>query len=49
VSAKASKLTAIQDEKRPVGGGDEVAAQLSQLKGQTNAIEQAIIEKKCAG
>ena len=49
MSAKASKLTAIQDEKRPVGGGDGVAAQLSQLKGQTNAIEQAIIEKKCAG
>ena len=32
----------------PVGGDDEVAAQLSQLKGQMNAIEQAIIEKKRA-
>jgi hypothetical protein len=30
----------------PVGGDDEVAAQLSQLK--MNAIEQAIIDKKCA-
>jgi len=49
VSAKASKLTGVQDEKRPVVGGDEVAAQLSQLKGQMSAIEQAIIDKKCAG
>ena len=48
VSAKASKLTRVQDEKGSAGG-DEVAAQLSQLKGQTNAIEQAIIDKKCAG
>ena len=47
--AKASKLTGVQDEKRPVVGGDEVAAQLSQLKGQMNAIEQAMIDKKCAG
>ena len=46
--AKASKLTGVQDEKRPVVGGDEVAAQLSQLKGQMNAIEQAIVDKKCA-
>jgi hypothetical protein len=49
VVAKASKLTGVQDEKRPVVGGDEVAAQLSQLKGQMNAIEQAMIDKKCAG
>ena len=49
VSAKASKLTGVQDEKRPVVGGDEVAAQLSKLKGQMTAIEQAIIDKKCAG
>ena len=48
VSAKASKLTGVQDEKRPVGG-DDVAAQLSQLKGETKAIEQAMIDKKCAG
>jgi hypothetical protein len=49
VSAKASKLTGVQDEKRSVVGGDEVATQLSKLKDQTTAIEQAIIEKKCAG
>jgi hypothetical protein len=49
VSAKASKLTGIQDERRPDAGGDEVAAQLSLLKGQTKAIEQAMIDKKCAG
>jgi len=49
VSAKASKLTGVQDENRPVVGGDKVAAQLSQLKDQMNSIEQAIIEKKCAG
>ena len=49
VSAKASKLTGVQDEKRPVVDGDEVAAQLSKLKGQMAAIEQAIIDKKCAG
>jgi hypothetical protein len=30
-------------------GDGEVAAQLSQLKGQMSAIEQAIIDKKCAG
>jgi len=34
VSAKASKLTGVQDEKRSVVGGDEVTAQLSKLKGQ---------------
>jgi len=49
VSAKASKLTGVQDEKRSVVGGDEVATQLSKLKDQTTAIEQAIIDKKCAG
>ena len=49
VSAKASKLTGAQDEKRLLVGGDEVAAQLSQLKDQMSAIEQAIIDKKCAG
>ena len=49
VSAKASKLTGVQDEKRSVVGGDEVAAQLSKLKGQMTTIEQAIIDKKCAG
>ena len=30
-----------------VGGDGQVAAQLSQLKGQMNAIEQASIQKKC--
>src|SRR5262245_45521104 len=30
-----------------VGGDGQVAAQLSQLKGQMNAIEQASIHKKC--
>ena len=49
VSAKASKLTGIQDERRPDAGGDEVGAQLSLLKGQTKALEQAMIDKKCAG
>ena len=49
VSAKASKLTGVQDEKRSAVGGDEVDAQLSKLKGQMTAIEQAIIDKKCAG
>jgi hypothetical protein len=42
----------VQDEKRPeallASGDGEVAAQLSQLKGQMNAIEQAIIDKQCA-
>jgi len=42
VSAKASKLAAVEDH-------SEVESQLSQLKGQTKAIEQAIIAKKCAG
>src|SRR5262245_58601099 len=49
VSANASKLTGVQDEKRSVVGGDEAAAQLSKLKDQMTAIEQAIIDKKCAG
>jgi len=49
VSAKASKPIGVQDEKRSVVSGDEVAAQLSKLKGQMTAIEQAIIDKKCAG
>jgi len=49
VSAKASKPIGVQDEKRSVVGGDEVAAQLSKLKGQMTTIEQAIIDKKCAG
>jgi hypothetical protein len=52
LSAKATKLAGVQDEKRPeallASGHGEVAAQLSQLKGQMNAIEQAIIDKKCA-
>jgi hypothetical protein len=52
LSAKATKLAGVQDEKRPeallASGDGEVAAQLSQLKGQMNAIEQAIIDKKCA-
>jgi hypothetical protein len=30
-----------------VGGDGQVAAQLSQLKGQMSAIEQASIQKKC--
>jgi hypothetical protein len=30
-----------------VGGDGQVAAQLSQLKGQLNAVEQASIQKKC--
>ena len=30
-----------------VGGDGQVAAQLAQLKGQLNAIEQASIQKKC--
>lgn len=30
-----------------VGGDGQVAAQLAQLKGQMNAIEQASIHKKC--
>jgi hypothetical protein len=30
-----------------VGGDGQVAAQLAQLKGQMNAIEQASIQKKC--
>jgi hypothetical protein len=51
LSAKATKA-GVQDEKRPeaplASGDGEVAAQLSQLKGQMNAIEQAIIDKKCA-
>ena len=34
VSAKTSKLTGVQDEKRSVVGGDKVDAQLSKLKGQ---------------
>jgi hypothetical protein len=34
---------------RADAGGDEVAAQLSLLKGQTKALEQAMIDKKCAG
>jgi hypothetical protein len=30
-----------------VGGDGQVAAQLAQLKGQLNAVEQASIQKKC--
>jgi hypothetical protein len=30
-----------------VGGDGQVAAQLSQLQGQLNAVEQASIQKKC--
>jgi hypothetical protein len=30
-----------------VGGDGQVAAQLSQLKGQANAVEQASIQKQC--
>lgn len=30
-----------------VGGDGQVAAQLAQLKGQMNAVEQASIQKKC--
>jgi hypothetical protein len=41
-SAKASKLATVDDHR-------EVETQLSQLKGETKAIEEAIIEKKCAG
>jgi len=39
-SAKATKLADVEDH-------NEVAAQISQLRGQMNAIEQAIIDKKC--
>ena len=40
VSAKATKLADVEDH-------NAVAAQISQLKGEMNAIEQAIIDKKC--
>src|SRR5262245_24046398 len=42
LSAKASKLATVDVDR-------EVETQLSQLKGRAKAIEQAIIDKKCAG
>ena len=48
VSAKASKLTGIQDERRPDAGGRSCRSVIA-TKGQTKAIEQAMIDKKCAG
>jgi hypothetical protein len=41
-SAKASKLATVDDHR-------EVESQLSQLKGETKAIEEAIIEKNARG